>query len=304
MVRLPDGYRGELRQSVNLSALTTWRVGGPADYLAIPGTVDDLSMLLEVIKTENLPWIMVGSGSNILFSDAGFRGIIIQLGAGFRRLEFNRGSVYAGASVMLKKLALEAADNGLTGMESLAGIPGTCGAAATINAGAYGNNFLDHVKTVHIVDENGKPTALTDVISRYRTGAVTSRTIITGLELTLETGSRESLMAITEDFIQRRKLSQPITLASAGCTFKNPPGKSAGKIIDELQMKNLRVGGAVISDQHANFIINDSGATARDIMELIQIVRDRVFNETGLMLQLEVRVYDSGGFLMESGVQP
>lgn len=290
-----DDYQGAFSSSVPLSRLTTWKTGGPADWLAKPASLKDLCALMQAVYIHELPWFVLGYGSNVLFSDAGFRGVVIVLGDGFEDIQISENNIVAGARAALKAVANTAADHALTGLECLAGIPGTVGGAARMNAGAHGVCILDFCREVRGVTHRGEITKITDIRPGYRSGGFPDDVIITELILKLTPGDPDQIHQRMSQYLEQRRSAQPLSEASAGCTFKNPSGDGAGRLIDRLGLKGFQNGRAVVSEKHANFIINSGGATASEIIELIKHVRSRVMSEYGVQLELEVQIVDEYG---------
>ncbi len=288
-------YRGEVFCDYPLKKLTTWRIGGPADYYFIPEDTDSLRLLISVLETREIPWIVLGSGSNVLFMDAGFRGAVIRLGYGFSGIQVKGCRIISGAGALLRSVTEIALRSNLTGLAELAGVPGTIGAAARINAGAFGVNFLDRVVSISGFNRRLESWKITDIESRYRTGQVFPGAVITQVEIELERGERSRIAAQMEACRDYRRRTQPVTAHSAGCTFVNPAGTGAGRLIDESGLKGLCVGQACISEKHANFIVNRGDASARDVLALIREAHKQVRDRFGVDLQVEVRIFDESG---------
>jgi UDP-N-acetylenolpyruvoylglucosamine reductase len=275
-----------------LARRTTLRVGGPADLYVEPAAEEDLSAVLKFCARRRLPFFVLGRGSNLLVRDGGFRGVVICLAhPRFHRIEMAGGMLRCGAGARLKTVAIEAKHHGLGGFEFLEGIPGSVGGALRMNAGAMGDAIFNLVESVRLVDSTGlaRECSPTELKIEYR-GCPTLRTRI-AIEAVLK-GRVESLDAIEQRmkaFSQKRWSSQPAA-PSAGCIFKNPPAIPAGKLIDELGLKGCRVGGAVVSAEHGNFIINEGAATARDVLELARLIQQRARQERGIELRMEVEI--------------
>jgi len=287
-----------------LSRLTTWKTGGPADWLAEPSSLEQLCALMKDLTVHHLPWFVLGYGSNVLFSDAGFRGVVIVLGDGFEDIRFVDTEIHAGARASLRALAAEAAAQSLSGLEPLAGIPGTVGGAARMNAGAHGVAILDFCREAQAVNAGGEIVNLTDIRPGYRSGGFPGDVIITEILLTLKPGQPDQIRQRMNQYLEQRRSAQPLSDASAGCTFKNPTGNGAGRLIDRLGLKGFQNGRAAVSEKHANFIINSGGATASEIIELISYVRSRVLSAYGVRLELEVQIVDEMGCPLDPGGLP
>lgn len=275
-----------------MSRHTTLRVGGPADIFATPATEADLTLILRFCGEHNLPFFTVGRGSNLLVLDAGFRGVVICLAhPDFSRVEVNGVHLRCGAGAKQKTVAVEARRAGLTGVEFLEGIPGSIGGALRMNAGAMGSATFEVVESVRMMDFAGAVVELTppEMKVEYRGCATLKNHIALGAVFRCTRASREAIEARMKSFSEKRWSSQPAT-PSAGCMFKNPPACPAGKLIDELGLKGTRVGGAVVSAEHGNFLVNDGGATAKDVLELIAMVKAKVKAASGVDLHTEVEI--------------
>lgn len=275
-----------------MSLHTTIGVGGPADVYVLPGGEADLLSVLGYCRAKGVPVFVFGNGSNLVVRDGGLRGVVVQLGgSGLSRVVVCGRRIECEAGVKLSTLVAVACEHGLGGVEFLDGIPGTVGGALRMNAGAFGSAFFDVVEEIRYVSADGvvgaSPAA--GLAARYRGCDFFVTRVALGAVLTLgRVDATESAMRL-ERYRQLRRSSQP-SGRSAGCVFKNPPGASAGKLIDELGLKGLRVGGAMVSDKHANFIVTGSGARAADVLALIDLVRARVLAAYGVELEPEVQV--------------
>lgn len=284
-----------------LSRHATFKVGGPADVLCLPETVTQLRELLSWIKKVGTPWIVLGNGSNMLFSDDGYRGVVVKI-RGARPVErtlwhlsHSGVQVHVGAGVGLARVASYCAAAGLTGMEWATGIPGVVGGAVRGNAGAHGWEMGDVIHELEVVTSAGiLETRHRDTLSfRYRHSGLESDLLITAATLSLTEDDPNTIKRRIQEYTEQRKNTQPSADQSAGCMFKNPAGESAGRLIDIAGCKGVAVGGAVVSRLHGNFIVNQGGATSRDTLSLIDSVRDKVRKATGVELELEVRVVGS-----------
>jgi len=281
-----------IRRDEPLARRTTLRVGGPADLYVEPASEIDLGVVLTFCGERNLPLFVLGRGSNLLVKDGGFRGVVICLAQpGFSRIEVCAQELICGAGAKLKAVSSEAKRHGLTGFEFLEGIPGSVGGALRMNAGAMGGAIFDLVRTVRLMDSKGRvhevKSAALEI--KYR-GCVTLKThIALAAVLQGRPGARQDIEQRMNEFSQKRWKSQPAA-PSAGCIFKNPVTIPAGKLIDELGLKGTRVGGAFVSDEHGNFLVNDGTATAGDILQLIELIRHRALAERGIELETEVEI--------------
>ncbi len=279
---------GTVRRDEPLAAHTTWRVGGPADIFFVPATVAALGPFLAAHQEVPLFWL--GLGSNTLVRDGGIRGAVIATAGGLGALGHEAALVYAEAGVPCAKLARFCAQSGRLGLEFLAGIPGTVGGALAMNAGAAGSQIWDYVAFVETVDRAGcvrrRPPA--DFRIRYRSVTGPDGEWFVSVRLSLPAGASEVGKARIREHLALRKRTQPTQTANAGSVFRNPPGDYAARLIEGAGLKGLREGGAVVSEHHANFIVNEGDARAQDIERLILRVQDRVRTETGITLEPEV----------------
>ncbi len=295
-MRLPPGCKSRLEKGKLLKELTTFRVGGPAAVFARPSNERELSELLRWFRSRRVPVRVIGAGSNILADDRGVRGAVIKPdGGSFRAIRITGTRVRAGAGAPLASLIRKCARAGLTGMEFLAGIPGTVGGGLAMNCGVSSpdgaRNIGDIVEEATVMGYNG----VTAVIRReemafgYRSSSL-SRAVIIAACFRLRKSSPEKAMARVREWIERRK-GQEYGFPSAGCVFRNPPGASAGKLIDECGLKGRRVGGALVSVKHANFIVNAGGARCSEILALMRIVRKEVERRRGIRLRPEIKLW-------------
>jgi UDP-N-acetylenolpyruvoylglucosamine reductase len=281
-----------IRREEPLARHTTLRVGGPADVLVEPASEQDLAAVLAVCRERGWRFFLLGRGSNLLVRDGGFRGVVICLAqAGFSRIEVVGERLNCGAGAKLKAVAVEAKRNSLAGLEFLEGIPGSVGGALRMNAGAMGQAMFDVVESVRLMAFDGAVHEGTgqELAVGYRNCAALKTHIALAAVLRGQPGSRETIEQCMNGYSRRRWKSQPAA-PSAGCIFKNPASIPAGRLIDELALKGTRVGGAVVSAEHGNFIVNSGAATACDILDLIEIVKQRVRAERGIELETEVEI--------------
>lgn len=275
-----------------LAKRTTLRVGGPADVFVEPDSEEDLAAILKCCGEHNLKFFVLGRGSNLLVRDGGFRGIVISLGhAFFSRIEIKGGLLHCGAGAKLKNVAVDAKRNGLAGLEFLEGIPGSVGGALRMNAGAMGAATFDVVESMRMMDYAGDAvdTFPNELTIEYRSCATLKTHIALSAIFKARQDSRESIEQRMIAFSKKRWTTQPAA-PSAGCMFKNPSTMPAGKVIDQLGLKGVRVGGAFVSAEHGNFIVNDGTATARDVLQLIENLKQRVKSERGIDLHTEVEI--------------
>jgi UDP-N-acetylmuramate dehydrogenase len=290
---------GALIEGEPLSRHTTFRIGGPADAFFEPAGMDDLAAGLAFLRAEGVKRFVIGQGSNLLFSDAGFRGCVVRIGKGLSAVSESGGLVEAGAGAMLNAVARRTAEKGLAGIESLAGIPGTVGGAVYMNVGAFGQWVSGALESVDYIDESGcrrrlEFSGVNFLNIRYRWSVFQEHQehVITGARFKLEESDPEKLKEYIEGITEKRKKTQPHGAPSAGSFFKNPPGEPAGLLIDKAGLKGLRVGGAEVSAAHANFIVNAGGATCADVLALAEEVRRRVADVFDVLLEPEVKIIE------------
>lgn len=275
-----------------MSKHTTFRVGGPADYFIIPKNIKELQKAVTLSKQYKIPYYIIGNGSNILVSDDGYRGVIIQIYKELDYIEVVGETIYAQAGVLLSKIANEAFAHDLTGVEFAAGIPGTLGGACMMNAGAYGGEMKDVLQDITVLDEKGNVRILQkdELALGYRTSVVAKRGyIVLGATLVLEKGVSEMIRIRMEELRAKRIAKQPLEYPSAGSTFKRPKGHYAGQLIQEAGLCGFQVGGAQVSEKHCGFIINKDQATATDVLQLMNEVVERVRKHSGVTIEPEVK---------------
>ncbi len=281
-----------VRRDEPLAKRTTLRVGGPADLYVEPASEGDLANALRFCAEERLPLLVLGRGSNLLVRDKGVRGMVICLAQPcFSELRIEGERLHCGAGVKLKTVSVEARRNGLTGLEFLEGIPGSVGGALRMNAGAMGSWMFEVVETIRFMDYSGRihERRASEIYVEYRGCPLFKDHIALGAVLKAEAAAREAIAERMKRFSEKRWDSQPAA-PSAGCIFKNTVTVPAGKLIDELGLKGTRVGGAVVSDLHGNFIVNDGNATAQDVLNLIRIIKERAKAARGIELETEVQI--------------
>ena len=288
----------ELRENEPMAKYTTFRVGGPAALMALPKTEEEAQAALRAARKLGVEPFFLGNGSNLLVPDEGVDRFLIKPTGRYSVDPLNRvweadGTLAAGGAVLLSRLAGAALDMGLTGLEFAGGIPGSVGGAATMNAGAYDGEMAQVVASVTALDRTGECRVFQpeECGFGYRRSAFSPGDwLITQVRFRLTPGDPASIRARMDDLTARRKKKQPLEFPSAGSTFKRPPGHFAAALIDQCGLKGLTVGGAQVSEKHAGFLINRGGATCADILELIDRVREEVLRQTGVELELEVRV--------------
>jgi len=297
IIPLEGEIKGEIRYSVPMSEYTSFRVGGPVDYLVFPADLEDLQKTLKWCRRERVRYFILGNGTNLVVRDGGIRGMAISLSQGFREIEEREAGsrevlVFAEAGESLGRLLEFTYEKGLTGLEWAAGIPGTVGGALFMNAGAFGGEMKDCLHSLRLMDDEGKVVekARTEGDFSYRSCDLPKGGIILGGTLKLKRGDGRAARAKGEEVLRQRAAKQPLDLPSAGSVFKNPARVPAGKLIEELGLKGIRIRDAQISEKHANFIVNRGRAKARDILTLVEWIQQKVLQERGVRLELEIQV--------------
>lgn len=271
---------------------TTFRIGGPADYFLLPSSSEEVKGILEICKEESLQYFILGNGSNLLVSDEGYRGVIIQLYRNYGGLTVEGTEIRAGAGVLLSQIAAAARNESLTGFEFAGGIPGTLGGAVVMNAGAYGGELKDVLKEVVVMDREGNifTVPVEKLAMGYRTSLVkTAGYLVLEVVISLKKGSQEEIRDTMKDLADRRISKQPLEYPSAGSTFKRPEGYFAGKLIMDAGLRGYQVGGAQVSEKHCGFVINKGNATAADVCRLMADVQAKVQEQFGVTLEPEVK---------------
>lgn len=282
-----------LLENEPMSAHTTFRIGGPADMFVSVRSISEMRELIKAAKETMTPFMVIGNGSNMLVSDKGIRGLVIHIGKDLSDISVSGNIITAQAGALMSKVASEALRAELTGFETLSGIPGSLGGGLFMNAGAYGGEIKNVVKSVTYIDESGEIYTVSNEECKfsYRHSIFCDGgKYILSAELELKKGDPSEIKAAMDDYNNRRKEKQPLSMPSAGSTFKRPEGYFAGRLIEDCGLKGYRVGGAMISDLHAGFVVNTGNATASDVMTLIDDVRDMVRKKFGVELEPEVRL--------------
>ncbi len=276
-----------------MSRHTSFRIGGPADVFARPGSIDGLKEILRICREDGIPVMVMGNGTNLIVRDKGIRGVVIQLTDNMCGYEVNGEEVSAQAGILISRLSKIALEHGLAGLEFAEGIPGTLGGAVTMNAGAYDGDmsmivkcseFLGSDGQIHMIDNSmhcfGKRSSIFQC-----NGGVVLRSVIS-----LKKGEREKIKERMDDYHARRSEKQPLDMPSAGSIFKRPEGHFAGRLVQDCGLKGYRIGGAEVSGLHCGFIVNSGGATAHDVISLIKHIQDMVSEKFGVELQTEVKI--------------
>lgn len=282
---------GEVLQHEPMAPFTTWKIGGPADVMVVPSSKEKLAQTVRMLNSRSVPWFLLGRGSNLLVTDKGFRGVVIRLGSAFEQVRFEGPLVHAGAAYSFIKLSVLAGKEGLTGLEFASGIPGSVGGAVYMNAGAHGSDVSRIIKQAEVLLDTGEWVRLDAEGLEYAyRHSLLHRTpgIVTEAVFELRVGDRKEIAAAMAAYKDRRLRTQPLQLPCAGSTFRNPPGHFAAKLIEEAGLKGTRIGGAEVSVQHANFIINTGQASAGDVLALIGHIQATVKDRFGVDLVPEV----------------
>lgn len=285
---------GEQNVKVNepMKKHITFRVGGPADYFLTPETVEQVQKIVMFLKKNNIPYYIVGNGSNLLVGDLGYRGAIIQIYQKMNQIRTDGEYIYADAGALLSKIAAEALSKELTGFEFASGIPGTLGGAVMMNAGAYGGEIKQVIQEATVLTQAGEIVKRTvdEMELSYRSSIFSKNgDIVLSAVLKFEKGNKEAIRARMDELKEQRVTKQPLEYPSAGSTFKRPEGYFAGKLIQDAGLRGFQVGGAQVSEKHCGFVINKDHATAADIVSLMEQVSDKVEAQFGVRLEPEVK---------------
>ena len=282
----------KVRISEPMNRHTTFRIGGPADYFLLPSTAEEVKKILEICKEKELPYFILGNGSNLLVSDEGYCGVIIQLYRNYGGITVEGTNIRAGAGALLSQIASAAKNASLTGFEFAGGIPGTLGGAVVMNAGAYGGEMKNVLKEVTVMTEQGEIMTIPaeKLEMGYRTSLVKKAGyLVLEAVISLKAGDVEEIKAIMKDLTEKRVSKQPLEYPSAGSTFKRPEGYFAGKLIMDAGLRGYQVGEAQVSEKHCGFVINKGNATAADVCGLMKDVQEKVQEQFGVTLEPEVK---------------
>ncbi|MFC1532716.1 UDP-N-acetylmuramate dehydrogenase [Thermodesulfobacteriota bacterium] len=274
---------------------TTFRIGGKAEAICFPNELDLLRQMVSYLSASNIPYLIVGKGSNLLVKDGGIRGVVIILKGKLAAIEtngINDETVFAGGGLTIVELLSYCSLNGLTGLEFLAGIPGTVGGAVFMNAGAYGKEIGSMIQEIHMLTGQGESALMNGsrITFSYRKLHIPKGMVIHKVKFKLRKEYKNKITERITEYLKRRKETQPLDYPSGGSVFRNPPNDYAGRLIEKAGLKGTRIGGASISRKHANFIVNRGNAKAEDILALMNLVRKKVMEETGIDLEPEIRV--------------
>ena len=282
----------DIKIDEKLSEYVKFKVGGPADILLIPNSKEQVIKSIKICKENNIPFYLIGNGSNILVRDGGFRGVVLSL-KNVKNIYVDGEKIEAECGVMLKEVSDKAIENSLTGFEFACGIPGTIGGAVFMNAGAYDGEISKVIESAEVIDENCNIIRLSreELDFGYRSSLVMKKgyTVLSAV-FKLEKGQVKTIKELIEDLTNKRESKQPLEYPSAGSTFKRPTGYFAGKLIQDAGLKGYSIGGAAVSEKHSGFVINKGNATAKDITDLIKHIQDEVKKQFGVDLHPEVRI--------------
>jgi len=289
-----DGLQSTFIKDASMQEFTSFKVGGKADLLIIPSSEDELKTILRRLALDNLPFIVMGKGTNLLIRDGGYRGVIIRLEEAFSDIQVEGTQLSAGAGASLAAVARAAMEHSLAGIEFASGIPGSLGGGAFMNAGAYDGEMKDIVREVRALSPDGQQTrVVNNAMMDYgyrRSSLMATGEIVLSATLNLANGNQSDILAKMKEFNDRRNLKQPMELPSAGSFFKRPEGFYAGKLIQDAGLKGLTIGGAQVSPKHSGFIVNIGDATASDIITLMHVVQATVLDQFGVHIEAEVRI--------------
>lgn len=283
-----------IMEDCDMREFTSFRAGGRADLLIMPQSLEELSFALRELENEDIPHMVIGNGSNILVRDGGYKGALVKLGEAFSTIETEGTCLTAGCGALMSAVAKAALEAELTGFEFASGIPGSLGGAVFMNAGAYGGEMVQIIREVQLLKKDGSSSytmTCEELDLGYRHSILhETGDVAVSVSLRLSKGNREQIQEQMKDLAAKRKEKQPVSLPSAGSFFKRPEGYFAGKLIQDAGLKGLSVGGAQVSPLHSGFIVNTGGATASDIIQLMEVVQAAVSDKFGVKLEPEVRI--------------
>lgn len=283
----------QLIESALMKDHTYFKIGGPADLLVVPKSIDKIQSVINYCKDEKVPYMVIGNGTNLLVSDKGIRGVVIKIADEFKGYSVNGMTMTAYAGNLLSTLSTVAMEHGQGGFEFASGIPGTIGGAIVMNAGAYGGEMKDVVRAVTYLEEDGQIVTVSseEMNFKYRSSAISGTgRVVLSVEMAFEPKEPSAIKAIIDDLTVKRTTKQPLSLPSAGSTFKRPPNNFAGKLIDDAGLRGLRHGDAQVSEKHCGFVVNRGNATANEVESLIKIVQKTVYDQYGILLEPEVKI--------------
>ncbi|MFS0778733.1 UDP-N-acetylmuramate dehydrogenase [Neobacillus sp. 3P2-tot-E-2] len=285
---------GKVKRNELLSQHTTMKIGGPADIFIEPSSLENIQKVMTFLKERQIPWRAIGRGSNLLVSDKGIEGVVIKLGSGLDHLTINDSTITVGGGHSLVSLSTLISKKGLSGLEFASGIPGSVGGAVYMNAGAHGSDISKILTKAHVLFEDGSIEWLSndEMEFTYRTSVLQKKRpgIVLEAEFQLTKGDRTAIVSQMQKNKDYRKETQPWNFPCAGSIFRNPLPNYAGKLIEDAGLKGYQIGGAKISEMHGNFIVNAGNATAKDVLDLIQYIKDTILNSNGIKLETEVEI--------------
>lgn len=286
-------FKGKVLFNVPMSEYTSLKIGGPADVMAFPQDEGDLKDLIAFAEAKNFPFYVLGAGTNLLVRDGGIRGIVINMSEGFKDIVWeDETKAIVGAGVRLSEVLSECKERGLSGLEFASGIPGTIGGAVAMNAGAYGSEIKDVVEGVEVLRKKGSRGFIpnSELKFSYRKAEVPKGAIVIRAHMRFKPGNIEEIKEKIKENNEKRRASAKISFPNAGSIFRNPEGKFAGRLIEELGLKGERSGDAQVSEVHANYIVNVGKAKAKDVLALMALIRDKVYSQKGVVLEPEIKV--------------
>lgn len=285
--------RERIKTGESMKHHTSFHIGGEADYFVSPASFEQVKNTVMLLKKNEIPYFVMGNGTNLLVSDKGIRGVVVQIGPSLSNCHIEGETVYAEAGVLLSSLSKQILQAQLEGFEFASGIPGTVGGAMMMNAGAYGGEMIDIVRSVTVLDQEGniREIPCEEMGFGYRMSRVsTEGWIVLGASFQLKQGNYEEIKAKIDDFTHRRNTKQPVSERSAGSTFKRPEGYFAGKLIDDSGLRGISYRGAQVSELHCGFVINKGRASCQDVLELINLIKKTVYDNFKVKLEEEVRI--------------
>ena len=284
-------YRGRIVLSEHLNAYTSFRIGGPADYYFEPTDREDAIAIIGYLQSQDVPFVVIGRGSNLLVNDEGFRGAVVNIETGLKSVKIENGGIYVEAGVALNRFVDICIQNSLKGVEMLAGIPGTVGGAIIMNAGAYGGEISSVLTEVEVMrDGNCTVIPKKDIVFSYRHASFLDHDVVIGARFNLPNGNRTEMEKTRTELLLTRNRKHPVNYPNCGSVFKNRQDAPAAKYIEDAGLKGKQIGKAQISEKHANFIINLGEAKASDVYNLIELVKKTVYEKFGILLELEVKL--------------
>lgn len=290
---LEDKNFGKILYNEEMKNHTTFKIGGPVDAMIIPSREEEIIDAVKFLRDNNIDFMIMGNGSNILVKDGGIRGVVVKISEGFNSIEIEDKKVYCQAGALLSTISKRALGKNLKNFEFASGIPGTIGGAMVMNAGAYGGEMKDVVLKLKAIDKKGniREYSNEELNFKYRNSRVWDEgLIVLSVELVLENGNYDEIKLKLDDLTHRRTSKQPLEYPSGGSTFKRPEGYYAGKLIDDAGLRGIRYRGAMVSEKHCGFIINIDNASCKDVLDLIDVVKKTVYDKYGVELEREIKL--------------